>query len=138
MPFVFLLIACDAVGGARSPVPAQQEAAIADGDLSPPSDPDGLVRTEPVGAEDDPRVRGIPQVGENGASEHDVAAMRSAAEMLLAAGECSEIAYAGTSPVGRDIHYVNCGGYQNRYFRTDQDRTVYCGTSASGCSSDGM
>lgn len=131
------LVACDAAGDARPAGPAQRDAAIA-GKADLPSRSEGATLMTLRGTEDDPRVRGIPRSGENAVSERDIVAMRSAAAMLLATNECSEVAYAGTSHIDRGIIYVNCGGYENRFFRmgVGSERPVFCGTSASACRRD--
>ena len=61
----------------------------------------------PLAAElDDPRMVGIPKVGEYGHTEADVLALRMAASELLRSGQCSTIEDANKSVNVSGVYYV--------------------------------
>lgn len=81
----------------------------------------------------DPRLAALPNVGEYGHTERDVAALRAAALELLNSGECSRIEDANQSVNVAGVYYINCGEATNRFFRMRDGAPRFCGRSAASC-----
>jgi hypothetical protein len=81
----------------------------------------------------DARIQGIPGVGEDGHSEADVTALRTAAAQLLASGQCRAIEIGSKSVNRAGVYWVNCGEDQNRFFTMRSGGPRFCGRSASSC-----
>lgn len=82
---------------------------------------------------DDSRIQGVPKVGESGAREADVLALRTAAAELLSSGECQAIEFGDKSVNRPGVYYLNCGESTNRFFKMAQGKPQFCGTNASSC-----
>jgi len=65
----------------------------------------------------DPRINGIPKVGEYGATKRDVAILYAAAHHYLKTGRCKTIEYGDKSVSKNGVYYLNCGGPRNLFFR---------------------
>ncbi len=65
----------------------------------------------------DPRIEGLPKVGENGLTRRDVETLYRGAVYFLETGKCLKINYGDKSISRRDTYYVNCGGSANLFFR---------------------
>jgi hypothetical protein len=66
----------------------------------------------------DPRIEGIPMVGELELSEYDVLILRRYAAKLLKSGQCSKIETGDKSVHRPGYYYVYCSGEnRNRFFR---------------------
>lgn len=82
----------------------------------------------------DPRIQGIPAVGEDGAKERDVIAMRTAAAALIQQRRCSGVEIAGMSTRVDGVYYLACTGErQNRFFVFEGDRVRFCSGRAESC-----
>jgi len=66
---------------------------------------------------DDPRIGGIPEVGESGLTESDVLILHRGAKLLLDSGRCKRIEYGDKSVSKPNTYYVNCGGPRNHFFK---------------------
>ncbi len=64
----------------------------------------------------DPRIQGIPEVGEGGNTERDILILRKGALKLLKSGRCSLIEYGDRSTNRQGYYFVYCGSSQNIYF----------------------
>ena len=69
----------------------------------------------------DPRIQGIPAVGEYGLKERDVSMLRRYAAQLIASGECSGVEYGDRSVSKAGVYYVQCAGEQENRFFTASD-----------------
>jgi hypothetical protein len=65
----------------------------------------------------DPRVSGLPKVGEGGLTEIDVAILHRGAKHFLDSGRCKRIEYGDKSTSKPNTYYVNCGGPRNLFFK---------------------
>jgi hypothetical protein len=65
----------------------------------------------------DPRISGIPKVGENGLSEVDVLTLYRGARHFLDSGRCRRIEWGDKSSSKPNTYYVNCGGPRNLFFK---------------------
>ena len=65
----------------------------------------------------DPRINGIPKVGEYGATKKDVKILYAAAHHYLKTGKCKTIEYGDKSVSKSGVYYLNCGGPRNLFFR---------------------
>jgi hypothetical protein len=81
----------------------------------------------------DERIQGIPAVGEDGHTEDDVRALRMAAALLLASGECRSIEIGSESVNQQGLYWVNCGENSNRFFKMVDGEPRLCGRSAAAC-----
>jgi len=82
---------------------------------------------------DDPRIQGIPAVGEEGHTQGDVIALRTGAASLLESGQCRAIEIGSRSVNREGVYWVNCGESSNRFFRMVDGRPRFCGRSADAC-----
>lgn len=64
----------------------------------------------------DPRIEGIPKVGENGLTEQDVRILYQGAEHFLQTGRCARVEFGDKSLSKKDTYYVYCGGPGNIFF----------------------
>jgi hypothetical protein len=64
----------------------------------------------------DPRIQGLPKVGENGLTERDVRVLYSGARHFLKTGKCSRVEFGDKSLGRENTYYINCGGPQNLFF----------------------
>jgi hypothetical protein len=65
----------------------------------------------------DPRIQGIPGVGDGGLTARDVRILHAAAAYYLETGEAQRIEYGDRSASRADTYYLNFGGATNRFFR---------------------
>jgi hypothetical protein len=65
----------------------------------------------------DPRINGIPKVGEYGATEKDVEILYTAARHFLESKKCKKIEYGDKSTSKPNTYYLNCGGAKNHFFK---------------------
>lgn len=65
----------------------------------------------------DPRIQGIPKVGQYGLTKSEVELLYRAAEYFLRTGRCSLIAYGDKSVRKPNTYYVNCDGRENLFFK---------------------
>jgi hypothetical protein len=65
----------------------------------------------------DPRIKGIPKVGEYGATEKDVEILYAAAKHFLESKKCKKIEYGDKSTSKPNTYYLNCGGTKNHFFK---------------------
>ena len=100
------------VEGAKSPVarwvPVFKLSAKRPPDLKQPSRPR------------DPRINGMPKVGEDGLTRRDVDILYRGAAHYLQSGHCKKIEFGDKSTSRRDTYYVYCGGPANIFF-TEKD-----------------
>lgn len=68
----------------------------------------------------DPRINGLPKVGEDGLTKKDVDTLYRGAQHFLRSGRCQKVEFGDKSTSRRNTYYVNCGGPQNLFFR-EQD-----------------
>lgn len=81
--------------------------------------PGEVKQPEPDSSLSDPRLKGIPKVGEFGLSETDVVLLRKFGKQLLASGECDAIDIGDKSVSRSGTYYVHCvGETRNRFFTT--------------------
>ncbi len=66
----------------------------------------------------DPRINGIPDVGDYGLTLEDVTILRRYAAELLESGECSSIELGDKSTTKPNTYYVSCTGESNNRFFT--------------------
>lgn len=79
--------------------------------------PGDVKRPEPESSPSDPRIGGIPRVGEYGLSRADVLRLVKYAKRLLENGECEAIDVGDKSVSRSGTYYVHCvGESQNRFF----------------------
>lgn len=64
----------------------------------------------------DPRIAGLPKVGENGLTRRDVETLYRGAAYFLETGKCRKIEYGDKSTSRRDTYYLNCGP-ENLFFK---------------------
>jgi len=64
----------------------------------------------------DPRINGIPKVGQYGLTESDVSIMYAGAHHYLNIGKCKKVEYADKSISKAGVYYINCGG-PNIFFK---------------------
>lgn len=64
----------------------------------------------------DPRINGMPKVGEDGLTRRDVDILYRGATHYLQSGQCKKIEFGDKSTSRRDTFYVNCGG-PNFFFK---------------------
>lgn len=64
----------------------------------------------------DPRIQGLPKVGENGLTEQDVRILHRGARYFLESGQCQRIELGDKSLSRQNTYYVNCGEPRNRFF----------------------
>ncbi|MGI0120165.1 SH3 domain-containing protein [Zooshikella sp. RANM57] len=64
----------------------------------------------------DPRIKGIPKVGQYGATERDVRILYAAGKYFLDSKKCNEIEYGDKSISKPNTYYLNCGG-PNHFFK---------------------
>ncbi len=64
-----------------------------------------------------PRISGLPKVGQGGLTEADVAILHRGAKHFLDSGRCKQIEYADKSTSKPNTYYVNCGGPRNHFFK---------------------
>ena len=64
----------------------------------------------------DPRISGLPKVGQGGLTEKDVVILHRGAKHFLDSGRCKRIEYADKSISKPNTYYVNCGGPRNIFF----------------------
>ncbi len=67
----------------------------------------------------DPRIKGIPKVGEYGNTERDILILRKGALKMIESGRCQEVEYGDKSSSRAGYYYVNCGGPRNLFFTAD-------------------
>ena len=65
----------------------------------------------------DPRIQGIPKVGEYGLTKTDVLVLHRGAKHFLKTGRCDHIEYGDKSTSKHNTYYVNCGGSRNLFFK---------------------
>ena len=65
----------------------------------------------------DPRIQGIPEVGEYGATKRDVEILYAAAHYYLKTGKCKRIEYGDKSASKPNTYYLNFGGNKNHFFK---------------------
>lgn len=73
-------------------------------------------KQQPSDLLDDPRISGIPDVGQFGATEKDVRILYTAAKHFLATNKCNKIEYGDKSTSKPNTYYLNCGGPTNHFF----------------------
>jgi hypothetical protein len=64
----------------------------------------------------DPRIQGLPKVGDDGLTERDVRILYEGARHFLETGQCSRVEYGDKDQDATDRYYINCGGPQNLFF----------------------
>ncbi len=64
----------------------------------------------------DPRISGLPRVGEGGLSKRDVLILHRGAMHFLKTNRCQRIEFGDKSVSRKNTYYVNCGGPQNLFF----------------------
>lgn len=64
----------------------------------------------------DPRIKGLPKVGQYGATKKDVQVLYKAAHYYLKTGKCNKIEYGDKSTSKTGVYYLNCGG-RNMFFK---------------------
>ena len=67
----------------------------------------------------DQRIRGLPRVGEEGATPEDVERLNRAARKLLTEGACASIDYGDRSQSRPGWYVISCEG-RNYFFRTEE------------------
>lgn len=65
----------------------------------------------------DPRIQGLPKVGESGLTERDVRILYRAAHHFLQTGRCQKIEYGDKSVHRPNTYYLNCGEPRNLFFQ---------------------
>ena len=65
----------------------------------------------------DPRIQGIPKVGEYGLTKTDILVLHRGAKHFLNTGRCDHIEYGDKSTNKQNTYYVNCGGSPNLFFK---------------------
>ena len=65
---------------------------------------------------DDPRIKGMPKVGQYGLIKRDVQVLYAAAKHFIQTGKCSHIEYGDKSTSKPNTYYLNCGG-ENHFFK---------------------
>jgi len=65
----------------------------------------------------DPRIEGLPKVGEYGLTKKDVLILRRGAQHFLKTRRCDQIEYGDKSVNKSNTYYVNCGGSRNLFFK---------------------
>ncbi|OED45148.1 hypothetical protein AB833_00165 [Chromatiales bacterium (ex Bugula neritina AB1)] len=65
----------------------------------------------------DPRIRGLPKVGEYGATKRDVEVLYFASHHFLEMGKCKTIEFGDKSVSKSGVYYLNCGGPSNLFFK---------------------
>ena len=63
----------------------------------------------------DPRINGIPKVGQYGATEKDVEILYAAAKHFLESKKCKKIEYGDKSTSKPNTYYLNCGGAKKSF-----------------------
>lgn len=81
----------------------------------------------------DPRIQGIPGVGEEGHNEADVRALRMASAQLLASEQCRQVEMGNRSVNRSGVYWVNCGENSNRFFTMRDGEPHFCGRNADAC-----
>lgn len=64
----------------------------------------------------DPRIAGIPKVGEGGLTKRDVQLLHAAAQYFLETGKTQQIEYGDKSLSRPGVYYLNFGGPSNHFF----------------------
>lgn len=64
----------------------------------------------------DPRIQGLPKVGENGLTEEDVRILHRGARYFLESGQCKRVELGDKSLSRQNTYYINCGEPRNRFF----------------------
>lgn len=65
----------------------------------------------------DPRISGLPSVGDGGLNRKDVLILYRGAMHFLKTKRCKRIEYGDKSVSRKNTYYVNCGGPQNIFFK---------------------
>lgn len=65
----------------------------------------------------DPRITGIPKVGQGGLTKRDVVILHRGAKHFIESGRCGRVEYADKSVSKPNTYYVNCGGPRNHFFK---------------------
>ncbi len=65
----------------------------------------------------DPRINGLPKVGQYGATKRDVYILYAAAHHYLKTGLCKNVEYGDKSASKKGVYYLNCGGPKNLFFK---------------------
>lgn len=68
---------------------------------------------------DDPRIAGIPKVGEGGLTKRDVHVLQAAARYFLETGKAQRVEYGDKSTSRPGVYYLNFGGPANHFFTSD-------------------
>lgn len=66
---------------------------------------------------DDPRVAGLPKVGEDGLKKRDVLILYAAAQYFLQVGEAKRIEFGNKSTSKPGVYFLNFGEPSNRFFK---------------------
>lgn len=74
-------------------------------------------KKQPSDLPNDPRISGIPEVGQFGATETDVRILHTAAKHFLETNKCDKIEYGDKSTSKPNTYYLNCGGPTNHFFK---------------------
>ena len=64
----------------------------------------------------DPRITGLPKVGDHGLTKRDVQILHRGAKHFVESGKCQKVEYGDKSTSKRNTYYVNCGEPRNRFF----------------------
>ena len=67
----------------------------------------------------DPRISGLPKVGQGGLTEADVVILHRGAKHFLDSGRCRLVEYGDKSTSKPGVYYLNFGGPRNRFFKAD-------------------
>jgi hypothetical protein len=65
----------------------------------------------------DPRIGGIPKVGQGGLTERDVVILHRGAKHFIDSGRCKRVEWGDKSVSKPNTYYVNCGGPRNLFFK---------------------
>lgn len=68
---------------------------------------------------DDPRISGLPKVGEGGLAERDVQILHAAARYYLQMGKSEQVEYGDKSISRPGVYYLNFGKSSNHFFKPE-------------------
>lgn len=72
---------------------------------------------------DDPRIKGLPVAGQDGATARDVKTLYEIAQYFLQAGKCDHVEFADSRHSQPGTYTLHCGG-KNYYFRPSDMRKL--------------
>ena len=65
----------------------------------------------------DPRIQGLPRVGQGGLTKREVALLYAASQFYLESGTATRVEYGDKSVTRDGVYYLNFGGNSNHFFR---------------------